>query len=419
MRKHFFVVGALSTFLLIASPALALITAVLENPEAGPTSGFAIVSGWAFAFNDIDGIPTPVDVTVKVRIDGITQNDIPCCSPRADVQGAPGNEGAPLETGFAGQILYSLLSAGPHTIGIEVTAEGCDPSIIDRSVVVVKPGGAAFVSELDVSGATASTDAEGILVNGATVSPGETTTDLDIEYQTASQSFAIRGPTPTTPKLFIANLNGEQEVDLAAAETSQPVVETKASGSGTFVLNVNGSNTLDYRIEVDNIEGLLSLPADTQPTSSAHIHRAGAGANGEIEIFLSPAVPTGPPFVWEGTAFLSDELLDALLAGELYVNVHTAENAAGEVRGQIVADARNCQDPTRTAFVGSPEKPEIGGTNTEGCPSFLDPQSCATGWQISPNSGQSVQCVWRAQSLRCGACGPTLENSGQCSNSCR
>ena len=197
------------------------------------------------------------------------------------------------------------------------------------------------------------------------------------------------------------------------------LVETKASGSGTFVLNVNGSNTLDYRIEVDNIEGLLSLPADTQPTSSAHIHRAGAGANGEIEIFLSPAVPTGPPFVWEGTAFLSDELLDALLAGELYVNVHTAENAAGEVRGQIVADARNCQDPTRTAFVGSPEKPEIGGTNTEGCPSFLDPQSCATGWQISPNSGQSVQCVWRAQSLRCGACGPTLENSGQCSNSCR
>lgn len=416
MRKGFLLGGVLCALLLTTALAQATITVTLENPAAGPVSGFAIVSGWAFA--TVDG--STVAVTVKARIDGVTGNEIPCCGPRADVQAA--FEGAPLNTSFAGQILYSNLAAGPHTIGIEVTSPGSDPIYIDRSVVVVKPGGVGFVTDMDVSGATAATDANGILVDGAVISPGGVTDDLDLDYQTSSQSFAIRGPAPTNAKLFVATLNGEQE---AGAQEVHAGVDTPASGTATFTLNAD--NTLDYEVTVVGIPGTL-VAVGGGPTSAAHIHGAPAGTNGGILIFLEPldSLPTGPPFVWSGTtAVLDQTTIDALLAGGLYVNVHTVENMGGEVRGQIVASAQNCQDPSRTVFAGvgrggtpGPGPGAGGSPATDGCRQFTDEASCEMAWQLNPFD-ISAQCLWFANFSACGACGGVLEGNGTCVNTCR
>lgn len=138
--------GALPVFLVIltVSSAQAAIMASLESPAAGPQSGNDLVSGWAFATVD----NAAVAVTVRVRIDGVTQNGVLCCSPRADVQAV--DPDAPLNTGFASLIPYGELAAGPHTVGVEITAKGCDPVIIDRPIQVIKPGGASFVQSLDV-----------------------------------------------------------------------------------------------------------------------------------------------------------------------------------------------------------------------------------------------------------------------------
>ena len=39
--------------------------------------------------------------------------------------------------------------------------------------------------------------------------------------------------------------------------------------------------------------------------------------------------------LFEGSATLTDAQADELLAGKWYVNVHTAANKGGEVRGQV------------------------------------------------------------------------------------
>lgn len=63
---------------------------------------------------------------------------------------------------------------------------------------------------------------------------------------------------------------------------------------------------------------------------AAHIHRAGAGMNGGILFDLGDPA-NGIDAVWQPTP---DEVED-LLAGNLYVNVHSPTVPAGEIRGQI------------------------------------------------------------------------------------
>ena len=68
-----------------------------------------------------------------------------------------------------------------------------------------------------------------------------------------------------------------------------------------------------------------------QPATAAHFHGpAPEGRNAGVAI---PIVPNGPEF--EGSATLTDVQAKELLAGEWYVNIHTAANRAGELRGQL------------------------------------------------------------------------------------
>ena len=85
----------------------------------------------------------------------------------------------------------------------------------------------------------------------------------------------------------------------------------------------------------------------------AHIHLAPAGENGPVTVWLYPDGP--PPQLIEGrfngvlaTGTITDDDLVGPLAGMTvadlvqrlengmgYVNVHTAQNPPGEIRGQI------------------------------------------------------------------------------------
>ena len=69
------------------------------------------------------------------------------------------------------------------------------------------------------------------------------------------------------------------------------------------------------------------------PAMAAHIHGpADPGANAPPVVPFAAA--TSPI---SGTATLTDAQAADLAAGKYYVNVHTAANRGGEIRGQIVA----------------------------------------------------------------------------------
>jgi hypothetical protein len=66
--------------------------------------------------------------------------------------------------------------------------------------------------------------------------------------------------------------------------------------------------------------------------TAAHFHGpAEAGKNAGVAV---PITPNASPF--QGSATLTDAQAADLMAGKWYVNVHTAANPGGELRGQLL-----------------------------------------------------------------------------------
>lgn len=127
---------------------------------------------------------------------------------------------------------------------------------------------------------------------------------------------------------FTAQLAGENEV---------PAVETRARGVVTVKVSKDGSY-LTYRLIVANIDNIRM----------AHFHMAPAGSNGDVVAWLYG--PTDPTDTYNGLLaegmITKDEvigpiagdfnaLLQAIRNGNIYVNVHTTDYPAGELRGQL------------------------------------------------------------------------------------
>jgi hypothetical protein len=107
------------------------------------------------------------------------------------------------------------------------------------------------------------------------------------------------------------SLSGDQEV---------PPVSTSASGNGTITVSPNKSVT--GNITVSGME----------PTA-AHVHEAARGENGPVIIPLTKSSDT----TWSvpAGAKLTDAQYKSYLAGNLYVNVHSAAHKGGEIRAQL------------------------------------------------------------------------------------
>jgi hypothetical protein len=106
-------------------------------------------------------------------------------------------------------------------------------------------------------------------------------------------------------------LSGSQEV---------PPVTTSATGSGT--ITVAADQSISQNIKTTEVTG-----------TAAHIHLAPSGTNGPVIVPLTKDGDNG----WTGGpgAKLQDAHYQAFKDGNLYVNVHSAANQGGEIRGQI------------------------------------------------------------------------------------
>ncbi|MBI5740790.1 MAG: CHRD domain-containing protein [Nitrospirae bacterium] len=120
------------------------------------------------------------------------------------------------------------------------------------------------------------------------------------------------------PFTILTTLSGSQEA---------PPVTT--SGTGTGALTVD--------LVTRAVSGRVSFSGLSSVATASHIHLAPAGVNGPVEIGLigGEGATQGTWVVPAGTVFTQAQF-DALLADQLYFNVHTEINRAGEIRGQII-----------------------------------------------------------------------------------
>lgn len=117
----------------------------------------------------------------------------------------------------------------------------------------------------------------------------------------------------------MAPMMGEQTVALSGAN-EVPAVTTTASGTAKVTIKDDRS----VKVEVA-VSGMT-------PTAS-HIHMGAPGTNGPV---IVPFTKTGDnTFASSPGAKLTEEQYAAYKAGNLYVNVHSAKNPGGEIRGQI------------------------------------------------------------------------------------
>ncbi|MEP6793977.1 MAG: CHRD domain-containing protein [Saprospiraceae bacterium] len=114
--------------------------------------------------------------------------------------------------------------------------------------------------------------------------------------------------------------------DMCTNQEVAPINAPNAQGSGLASIDRLHSN-LNLSIVTDGLTGDLT---------AAHLHAAPMGVNGGVILPLTTFFVNGAVF---GSGVPVDtSILNAIIAGNVYANVHTAQHPGGELRGQIVKD---------------------------------------------------------------------------------
>ena len=128
-----------------------------------------------------------------------------------------------------------------------------------------------------------------------------------------STAFLFASPAMADIVKYKATLDGGQQ---------NPPVTTKGKGTATLTFDTV-KKKLSWNVKYSGLSG---------PATAAHIHGPGAiGENAGVAIPFKGKLKS--PI--KGSATLTDAQVADLEAGKDYVNVHTAANKDGEIRGQI------------------------------------------------------------------------------------
>ena len=102
-----------------------------------------------------------------------------------------------------------------------------------------------------------------------------------------------------------------------------PAPKSAARATGLFTASLAGRK-LVWRLTFSHLTGRAL---------AAHIHMGIPGMAGPVAVPLCGPCASGV----HGTVTVTTKVRGALLAGTAYVNVHTAKNPGGEIRGQVLA----------------------------------------------------------------------------------
>ena len=137
-----------------------------------------------------------------------------------------------------------------------------------------------------------------------------------------------------------------------AGDQQNPAVNTAAFGFAEVQLSED-NNTLTFEVVVCDIANV----------TASHIHVGAAGTNGPVVLpFFGAPSPLfnskeGCDTLAQGTRTSADliarpdagihnwtDFINALIAGNTYVNVHTTAHPGGEIRGQLVTEHEQADD---------------------------------------------------------------------------
>jgi CHRD domain len=126
---------------------------------------------------------------------------------------------------------------------------------------------------------------------------------------------ALTSRSKAAATTFKADMKGSSEV---------PPNTTAGTGSATVTLD-SDTGKITWNVTFSGLTG---------PAMVAHIHGpAPVGKNAGVMVLL--AKPAISPLT--GSAVLKPDQVNALMNGQCYVNVHTAANPGGEIRGQLMS----------------------------------------------------------------------------------
>ena len=150
-------------------------------------------------------------------------------------------------------------------------------------------------------------------------------------------AFAAAPASAQTFRLT-ATLTGANEPVILTGQTV-PGINTGAFGDATVIVDM-GARTVTYTVNVFN------LPSGV---TASHIHAGAAGTAGRSSSTsrrrCRRRTTSGSPATIKDTEFIlrpdqgirsADDMFQAILGGNSYVNVHSTVNPGGEIRGQLI-----------------------------------------------------------------------------------
>lgn len=149
----------------------------------------------------------------------------------------------------------------------------------------------------------------------------------------AAVVLGLAAPVSAQQYTLLATLTGTGE----ATQTANGV-NTGAFGDATVIVDLT-ARTVTYTVRVFN------LPSGV---SASHIHAGSIQTAGPVVVNFAPPVPASNDFAFSGivrdTEFVlrpeqgiraPDDMFQAIIGGNSYVNVHSQANPGGEIRGQL------------------------------------------------------------------------------------
>ena len=143
----------------------------------------------------------------------------------------------------------------------------------------------------------------------------------------------VAAPTSAQTVTLTANLTG-------AGESTQTANGVNTGAFGDAVVTVDlSAQTVTYNVRVFNLpSGVIA----------SHIHVGAERTSGPVVVNFAPPVPASNDFSFTGVVKFSefvlrtdqgirspDDMVQAILGGNSYVNVHSSANPGGEIRGQL------------------------------------------------------------------------------------